>query len=399
MLNNIKTLQDIDVKGKVVLCRVDLNVPMKNGRVEDLTRIKALIPTLEELIKREAKLVVISHFGRPNGNFVREMSLAPLVSPLSQALGGREVRFALDSVGEDAKGAVDSLKKGEVLLLENLRFHKGEEANDSQYVNALAKLGEIYVNDTFSCSHREHASITGLAQKLPAAAGLLLQKEIENLQNYIGNCHKPFAAIVGGSKVSTKLKLLKSLLKTTNLLVIGGAMANTFLYAKGFKIGKSLYEHELVLEAKSIIEEANKQNCDLVLPIDVVMADKLDEVSICKIVDIDAIDDEYMVLDFGPKSLQLIADKLADMKTIIWNGPIGAFEVRPFDVGSITLARIIASYTKKNEVVTVAGGGDVVAAINLARLSDSFSYISTAGGAFLEWIEEGSLPGIEVLKS
>ncbi len=393
----LRTLKDIDVKGKVVLCRVDLNVPMKNGRVEDKTRIVRLVPTLQELIKRKAKVVVLSHFGRPNGEFVREMSLAPLTDALSFALDGKEINFALDCVGDAAKEAVAKLNDGDVLLLENLRFHAEEEKNDAKFAEKLASLGDIYVNDTFSCSHRKHASIVGIAQHLPSVAGLLLQEEIESLEKVLHEPKRPMAAIVGGSKVSTKLGLLESLLKKVDYLVIGGAMANTFLKAKGFSIGKSLYEEDLVGEAKDIIKRAEKEGCEIVLPIDVVVAGELKERAECKILLADKVPTNCMILDLGPLSVTNIDQKLEKCKTVVWNGPLGAFEYRPFDVASISLARSIASLTVSGKITSVAGGGDVVAALGVSGLTESFSYISTAGGAFLEWLQGVGLPGVEVL--
>jgi phosphoglycerate kinase len=393
----LRTLKDINVKSKVVICRVDLNVPMKHGRVEDATRVVRIIPTIKELIDKKAKVVVVSHFGRPEGQFVRDMSLAPLADALSAALGGVEVKFALDCVGHLASDAVAQMKDGEVLLLENLRFHAGEESNNAHFVEELAKLGEIYVNDTFSCSHRKHASIVGIAKKLPSVAGLLLQEEVESLEKVLHQPKAPFAAIVGGSKVSTKLGLLNSLVNKVDLLVIGGAMANTFLKAKGYKVGKSLYEKDLVEEAKSIIEKAEKNNCEVFLPIDVVVAKELVERAECQIVQVANVDSDYMILDLGPATIAALAAKLATCKTVVWNGPLGAFEYRPFDVGSISLAQSIAALTSSGQITSVAGGGDVVAALGVSGLTNSFSYISTAGGAFLEWLQGKGLPGVEVL--
>jgi phosphoglycerate kinase len=393
----LRTLKSIEVKGKVVICRVDFNVPMKNGRVEDTTRVVRITPTIKYLIEKKAKVVVISHFGRPDGEFVREMSLAPLADALSVALGGVEVKFALDCVGHLASDAVSKMKDGEVLLLENLRFHAGEEKNNPQFVDELAKLGDIYVNDTFSCSHRKHASIVGIAKKLPAVAGLLLQEEIENLEKVLHKPQSPFAAIVGGSKVSSKLGLLNSLVNKVDLLVIGGAMANTFLKARDYKIGKSLNENDLVAEAKSIMAKAEKNGCEIFLPIDVVAAKELKERAECKIFAADKVENDYMILDLGPATIAALAKKLADFKTVVWNGPLGAFEYRPFDVGSISLAQSLAALTSAGKITSVAGGGDVVAALGVSGLTNSFSYISTAGGAFLEWLQGVGLPGIEVL--
>lgn len=396
-MKKLRTLKDIDVKGKVVLCRVDLNVPMKHGRVEDATRIIRIVPTIEHLVKEKAKVVVISHFGRPKGEFVRDMSLAPLADDLSRALGGMEVKFALDCIGKPAKDAISAMKDGEVLLLENLRFHAGEEKNNPEFVEQLASLGDIFVNDTFSCSHRAHASITGVAEKLTAVAGLLMQEEVESLEKVLKNPQKPMAAIVGGSKVSTKLELLQTLVNEVNLLVIGGAMANTFLSAKGYNIGKSMYEKDLVADAKQIIEKAQKSGCEIFLPSDVMVAKELKERPDCKVLNVDDVSGDYMILDIGPATVAQLADKLAACKTVVWNGPVGAFEFRPFDVGSIAIAQNIAALTSAGKIISVAGGGDVVAALGVSGLSDSFSYISTAGGAFLDWMQGNGLPGVDVL--
>ncbi len=396
----LKTLKDFKGKltGKVVICRVDLNVPMTtSGRVEDATRIRKIIPTIKELMQQGAKVVIISHFGRPDGQFVREFSLANLVTPLSEALDGRAVKFALDCIGPAAEEAIKSLQNGEVLLLENLRFHAGEESNNSKFVEELSKFGDCYVNDTFSCSHRKHASIVGIAKKLPAMAGLLLQEEIESLENIFSTPKPPIAAIVGGSKVSTKLKLLNTLIKKVNLLVIGGAMANTFLKADGYKIGKSLYEEKLVTEAVDIIDRAKKNNCHILLPLDVVTAKNLQNSPECQIVDVNNIPAKSMILDIGPKTIGSLGVELKKYKTIIWNGPVGAFEYRPFDSGSISVARIIAGLTTEGKTISIAGGGDIVAALNIAGLISSFTYISTAGGAFLDWLQGDSLPGIDAL--
>lgn len=394
----LKTLADFKNKlvSKVVLCRVDLNVPMVAGRIEDSTRIRKIIPTIQELIKQNARVVILSHFDRPNGKFIREMSLAPLTDILSTELG-IEVKFSLDCIGSGAKEAVSTLRDGEVLLLENLRFHAGEESNNPKFIEELASLGDFYVNDTFSCSHRKHASIIGLANKLPSAAGLLMQEEIENLERIMRAPEKPTVAIVGGSKISTKLKLLNTLIKKVDLIIIGGAMANTFLKATGNEIGKSLYEADLIETAISILEEANKYNCEIFLPIDVVTAEHFKEMVECKILPINNIPASAIILDIGPLSICKIAEKLSNCRSLVWNGPLGAFEVRPFDVATINLARIVASLTTSGKLTSVAGGGDIIAALNVAGLTESFTYISTAGGAFLEWMQGEGLPGIKVL--
>ena len=395
----LKTIADLpDLSGKRVLCRVDLNIPMTAGRVLDNTRVEKVVPTILELMKQGAKVIVISHFGRPQGEFVRDLSLAPLVNVLSEALGGADVKFALDCVGQTAKDAVSQLNNGEVLLLENVRFHAGETTNNPKFVDELASLADFYVNDTFSCSHRKHASIVGVAKKLPSAAGLLMQDEIESLDRIMGSPQLPVAAIVGGSKVSSKLKLLNSLVKQVGLLVIGGAMANTFLKASGYKIGKSLYEEDLLDAARDIMSKAEKHSCEIFLPIDVITAKNLDSMAECSVLPVNKIPASGMVLDIGPLSIGQLAVKLADFKTVIWNGPLGAFEYRPFDVATISLARVVASLTTSGKITSVAGGGDIVAALNVAGLTESFTYISTAGGAFLDWLQGGGLPGVEVLQ-
>jgi len=393
----LRTLKNLDVKGKTVLCRVDLNVPIIQGKVEDATRITKIIPTIENLTKRGARVVLLSHFGRPKGEYNREMSLAPLTNYLSEALDGKPIGFAIDCIGEAAENAVAEMEDGGVLLLENLRFHAGEEKNNPRFTESLAKLGDAYVNDTFSCSHRAHASIVGLAKKLPSAAGLLLQSEVESLQALLGSAEHPMAAIVAGSKVSTKLALLQTLVKKVDMLVIGGAMANTFLKAKGYAVGKSLYEKDLVSVAKDIILKAEKANCEIFLPSDAVVARELKEQPECQIVDVDKVPADQMILDLGPETIAALHEKLKSFKTVVWNGPVGAFEFRPFDVASISIARSLASLTANGTIKSVAGGGDVLAALSCAGLQDSFTYLSTAGGAFLEWLEGAELPGVASL--
>ncbi len=393
----LRTLKNLDVKGKTVLCRVDLNVPIVQGKVEDATRITKIIPTIEYLIGQGAKVVLLSHFGRPKGEYNLEMSLAPLTNYLSDALDGKPIRFAIDCVGESAEQAVAEMQAGDVLLLENVRFHAGEEKNNPKFVERLAKLGDAYVNDTFSCSHRAHASIVGLAKKLPSAAGLLLQSEVESLQKLLGAADHPMAAIVAGSKVSTKLALLQTLVKKVDMLVIGGAMANTFLKAKGLGIGKSLFEEDLVPVAAEILLKAEKANCEIFLPTDVVVAKELKEQPECRIVQVGNVPTNQMILDLGPETVASLHEKLKSFKTVVWNGPVGAFEFRPFDVASIAIARSIASLTATHNLKSVAGGGDVLAALSCAGLQKSFTYLSTAGGAFLEWLEGAELPGVAAL--
>jgi phosphoglycerate kinase len=397
-MSQLYTLEDLNVTHKTVLCRVDLNVPMQGGRIEDTTRIEELVPTLQWLMARKAKIIVISHFGRPKNGFDRSLSLAPLANALGKVLGGVEVKFAVDCIGHSAQEAVAALKEGEILLLENVRFHAGEEANDPEFVKALASLADCYVNDTFSCSHRKHASIYGVARLLPSAAGKLLQKEIHNIEKVLTNPPKPMTVIIGGAKVSTKLGVLHNLTQKANNIVIGGAMANTFLKAEGYEIGTSLYEKELVGEAKSILQKAKANNCQVIVPSQVVVAGKLIDKPQTQVVPVTNIPKDSMVLDIGPAVVGQIAKVLSESKTVVWNGPLGAFEYRPFDVGTISVARCVAAYTNKGNLTSLAGGGDVVAALGAAGLTSSFTYISTAGGAFLEWLEGKELPGIEVLR-
>lgn len=393
----LRTLDQLDVSHKTVLVRVDLNVPMRHGKVEDTTRITRLLPTINYLLEQKAKIVLLSHFGRPKGEFVRDCSLAPLTNALSEELGGREVRFALDCIGDTAREAVAALKESEILLLENVRFHPGETNNDPDFVDALAELGECYVNDTFSCSHRAHASIVGLANALPSAAGMLLQREVESLQAVLESSKRPMVAIVGGSKVSTKLEVLHHLIQKVDTIIIGGAMANTFLAAQGIHVGKSLYEKALCEDAKAIMAKAQESNCKILLPSDVMVAPELAEHAACKVVSVEKVPDDHMILDIGSDTLIEIYHCLQQCKTVVWNGPVGAFEIPPFNVGTSSIARIVASLTLQKRITSVGGGGDVVAALGDAGLVDCFSYISTAGGAFLEWLEGKELPGVMVL--
>jgi phosphoglycerate kinase len=391
-----KTIDAIDVAGKRVLVRVDLNVPMKNGQVTDATRIERAAPTLAELAAKGAKVIVLSHFGRPDGKRVPEMSLRPLVEPLSKALG-KPVAFADDCVGPVAEEAVRTLKPGEVLLLENLRFHKEEEKNDAGFIDKLSVLGDAYVNDAFSAAHRAHASTEGLANRLPAAAGRLMQVELEALDKALGNPKRPVCAVVGGAKVSTKLDLLGNLVGKVGKLIIGGGMANTFLAAQGINVGKSLSEKDLAGTAREIMEKAKAANCEILLPIDVVVASEFKAGAPSTVVDAKACPDDQMILDVGPKSIQIYAKQVAKCATLVWNGPLGAFEIKPFDSGTVSLARTVADQTSAKKLLSVAGGGDTVAALAAAGVEEKFSYVSTAGGAFLEWMEGKTLPGVAAL--
>jgi phosphoglycerate kinase len=391
-----KTIDSIDVAGKRVLVRVDLNVPMKNGKVTDATRIERAAPTLSELAAKSARVIVLSHFGRPDGKRVPEMSLRPLVEPLSKALG-KPVAFAEDCIGPLAEEAVRTLKPGEVLLLENLRFHKEEEKNNKAFVDQLSVLGDVYVNDAFSAAHRAHASTEGLANRLPAAAGRLMQAELEALDKALGNPKRPVCAVVGGAKVSTKLDLLGNLVGKVGKLIIGGGMANTFLQAQGIKIGKSLSEKDLAGTAREIMAKAKAANCEILLPVDVVVASEFKAGAPSQVVDAKACPDDQMILDVGPKTIKIYAKQVAKCATLVWNGPLGAFEIKPFDNGTVALARTVAEQTGAHKLLSVAGGGDTVAALAAAGVEDKFSYVSTAGGAFLEWMEGKTLPGVAAL--
>ena len=394
-----KTLDDLDMEGRRVLLRADLNVPVKDGRVTDATRITRLVPTLEALRGRGARVVLMSHFGRPKGKVVPEMSLEPLIGPLSDALGGAPVAFAGDCIGQAAEAAVARLGPGEVILLENLRFHAGEEANDADFAAALAVLGELYVNDAISAAHRAHASVEALARLLPAAAGRLMQAELEHLAQCLDDPRRPLAAVVGGAKVSTKLDLLGNLVQRVDLLVIGGGMGNTFLNALGVGVGRSLCEHDLAETARAIVEKAKAAGCDIVLPTDARVAGDLAPGQEEQIVSIKAVPEDAMILDIGPASAEHLMRRLGECCTLVWNGPLGCFETPPFDRGTTVVARAAAELTEQGKLLSVAGGGDTVAALAQAGALERFSYVSTAGGAFLEWLEGKTLPGVAVLEA
>jgi phosphoglycerate kinase len=388
-------LDQMKPRGRRVLVRVDLNVPMKDGRVTDMTRIERASPTLRELAEQGARVVVLSHFGRPKGRD-SSLSLQPLVEPLSQVLG-RQVRFAADCIGRDAEAAVQALKDGEVALLENLRFHPGEEKNDPQFVEALARLGELYVNDAFSAAHRAHASTEGLAHKLPTAAGRLMQAELEHLSTALDHPQRPVTAIVGGAKVSTKIDLLTNLVAKVDALVIGGGMANTFLHARGTGIGSSLAERDLADTARAVEARAAASGCRILLPEDAVVAPDLKAGVPTRTVPIASVPQDRKILDVGPATVAAIERLLAESRTLVWNGPLGAFETPPFDAGTVAVARKAAALTRDGRLLSVAGGGDTVAALAAAGVEDRLSYVSTAGGAFLEWLEGKELPGVAAL--
>jgi phosphoglycerate kinase len=391
------TLDDAELAGKRVLVRVDLNVPMDNGRITDATRIECILPNIREISKKGGKVIILSHLGRPKGGPDPKTSLKPVAVELERQLG-RMVSFASDCVGEVARSAVGALKDSDILLLENTRFHSGETANDPAFVDALAELGDLYVNDAFSTAHRAHATTEGLAHKLPAFAGRTMQLELEMLTTMLAHPTRPLAAFVGGAKVSTKLELLGNLMRRVEYLFIGGGMANTFLAAAGKSIGKSLCEMDLADVARKIMADAEAAKCELVLPVDAIVATKLEPHIPVRAVDIDAVGPNEMILDIGPRSISKVVGLLAAARTLVWNGPFGAFEVPPFDTGTAAIAKVAAQLTKVGALQTIAGGGDTIAALNQADAYADFTYVSTAGGAFLEWLEGKLLPGVEALR-
>ncbi|WP_018899670.1 phosphoglycerate kinase [Rhizobium sp. 2MFCol3.1] len=394
---SFKTLDDLnDIAGKRVLVRVDLNVPVKDGKVTDVTRIERVAPTIKELSKKGAKVILLAHFGRPKDGPSPDLSLT-LIAPSVEAVLDHPVQTATDVIGEVAAGAVAAMKDGDILLLENTRFHKGEEKNDPDFVKALVANGDIYVNDAFSAAHRAHASTEGLARHLPAYAGRTMQAELEALEKGLGQPVRPVVAIVGGAKVSTKIDLLMNLVKKVDALVIGGGMANTFIAARGTSVGKSLCEHDLADTARQIMIEAATAGCAIVLPEDGVVAREFKAGAANEIVAIDAIPDDAMMLDVGPKSVEAVKAWIERANTLVWNGPLGAFEIEPFDKATVAAAQYAAERTKAGKLTSVAGGGDTVSALNHAGVADDFTYVSTAGGAFLEWMEGKVLPGVEVL--
>jgi phosphoglycerate kinase len=392
-----RTLQGADLSGKTALVRVDFNVPMEDGRITDDTRLKAALPTIELLSKAGAKVVLLAHFDRPKGKRVPEMSLKPILPALSK-LVGKDVAWADDCIGADAKAVVDGLKAGGVALLENLRYHAGEEKNDEGFAAELAKLGDIYVNDAFSAAHRAHASTEGLAKKLPAYPGLSMERELKALDAALGNPQRPVIGIVGGSKVSTKLDLLKNLVTKLDKLAIGGGMANTFLYAQGHDVGASYCEKDLADTAREIIRLAGQNNCKLFLPLDIVVAEQMAAGVPTRVRNLGNVDEHERILDAGPETVERLKRAMGNSKTLIWNGPLGVFEIPPFDKGTVEAAREAAKLTKEGKLVAVAGGGDTVSAMNHAGVAGDLTFISTAGGAFLEWMEGKVLPGVEALK-
>jgi phosphoglycerate kinase len=396
MSKSFRTLDDIDVKGKRVLLRVDLNVPMENGRVTDLTRLERVAPTITEISDKGGKVILLAHFGRPKGRDPKE-SLKPVAAALAEVIK-RPIGFAADCIGDVAQQAVAAMKDGDILCLENTRFHQEEEKNDPTFVAELAKLGDIWVNDAFSAAHRAHASTEGLGHKLPAYAGRTMQAELDALGKALEAPTKPVIAIIGGAKVSTKIDLLENLVHKVDALVIGGGMANTFLHAQGVPIGKSLAEKDLAATALRIIEKADDANCAIILPVDAVVAFHFAAHSPSHAYGLDAIPPDGMILDVGPQSIERVRAAIDDAATLVWNGPLGAFEMPPFDRGTVVAARHAAERTRAGKLISVAGGGDTVAALNQAGVAGDFTYVSTAGGAFLEWMEGKPLPGVEVLK-
>ena len=391
-----RTLDDVDVSGKRVLVRVDLNVPVENGRVSDLTRIERVAPTISEVADKGGKVILLSHFGRPKGRDAAQ-SLKPVALAIANVLK-RPVAFADDCVGDPAMVAVGAMKAGDVLCLENTRFHPGETRNDPDFVTQLAALGDIFVNDAFSAAHRAHASVEGLARRLPAYAGRSMQDELEALTKILQTPIRPLAAIVGGAKVSTKLDLLGSLLAKVDVLLIGGGMANTFLAARGYSVGKSLCERDLLPTAREIMDKGTAKGREIVLPVDAVVAKRFEANAPSRVVAADGIGDDEMILDIGPRSIEYVCSVLARVETLVWNGPFGAFELEPFDTATVEIAEAAAELTAAGKIKSVAGGGDTVAALNAAGAADRFTYVSTAGGAFLEWLEGKALPGVEVLR-
>ena len=391
-----RTLDEAEVAGRRVLVRVDLNVPVRDGEVTDATRIERVAPTVAELADKGAKVVLLAHFGRPKGAPDPAQSLAPIARAAAVALG-RPVAFAEDCVGEAAAKAVAAMKDGDILLLENTRFHKGEERNEPDFVAALAENGDLYVNDAFSAAHRAHASTEGLARLLPAYAGRSMQAELEALEKGLGQPARPVAAIVGGAKVSTKIDLLTNLVGQVDALVIGGGMANTFLAAQGVDVGKSLCEHDLADTARQIMAKAKETGCAIVLPSDAVVAKEFKADAENETVSVDAVPADAMILDVGPATVEAVKEWIGKAKTLVWNGPLGAFEIAPFDRATVAAAQFAAERTRQGKLVSVAGGGDTVAALNHAGVADDFSYVSTAGGAFLEWMEGKDLPGVTAL--
>jgi phosphoglycerate kinase len=396
-MNKFRTLDDADVANKRVLVRVDLNVPAENGKVTDLTRIERQAPTITEIADKGGKVILLSHFGRPKGRDPQQ-SLKPVADAVAKVIK-RPVAFANDCIGPEAAAAIAAMKPGDILCLENTRFHKEEEKNDPAFVAEMAKLGDVWVNDAFSSAHRAHASTEGLGHKLPAYAGRSMQAELDALSKALVAPERPVAAVVGGAKISTKLDLLGNLVAKVDSLIIGGAMANTFLAALGKPVGKSLCEHDLAATARDIMDKAKAKNCAVVLPIDVVVTKTFAANSPSRVVSVDDVGTDELIVDIGPKTVDQVVAVITRSKTLVWNGPFGAFELEPFDNGTVEVADAAAELTETGKLISVAGGGDTVAALNAADVADRFTYVSTAGGAFLEWMEGKALPGVEILRA
>lgn len=395
---SLKTINDIEnIKGKKIVVRADLNVPTENGKITDNSRIERFAPTAKLLSDKGAKVIIITHFGRPKGKKLPEFSVAFMKDSLSKAIG-KPVEFVDDTIGEKVENTISKMNDGDIILLENVRFYAEEEANDAEFSKKLASLGEIFVNDAFSTSHRAHASTEGITKYLPSYAGLLMEEEINALTKALENPAHPAIAIVGGSKVSTKLAVLENITKKVDALVIGGAMANTFLLAQGYNIGASMAEPEMTDTALKIIDEAKKNGCEIILPVDVCVAKEFKANAENKFVGINDVDGDWKIFDVGPETSKMLDKKFEEAKTVLWNGPLGVFELTPFDRGTNELARTVAKLTREGKLTSVAGGGDTVSALNNAGVEDDFSYISTAGGAFLEWLEGKILPAIPPLQ-
>jgi phosphoglycerate kinase len=397
-MSKVKTIDDLNVANKRVLLRLDLNVPMSDGQITDTTRIDRSLNTIKKLTKANAAVIIISHFGRPKGQADPKMSLEPIARALSLALNF-DIPFATNCIGPEAHMIVEKIKVGDVVMLENLRFHAGEETNDIEFAGKLAELANVFVNDAFSCAHRAHASTESITYLLPSAAGLLMQAELDALSTVLVNPERPVIALVGGAKISTKMNVLSHLVKQVDQLIIGGGMANTFLCAQGINIGKSLCEIDMTSDALDIMGQAVAFGCEIILPIDAIVAKEFTEGTMSETVLLDAIDPEKMILDVGPASAADLKKRITDCKTLIWNGPLGAFEIKPFDNATNILAQEAANLTAKGQIISVAGGGDTIAALANAGVQEEFSYVSTAGGAFLEWLEGRELPGVAALKA
>jgi len=396
-LENLKPMEAADVAGKRVLVRVDLNVPMADGRVTDATRLERVVPTIRSLSERGARVVVMSHLGRPKGEHRQDLTLAPVAEKLGTMLKGISVRFLPECVGASVSEGVGELASGEVAVLENLRFHAGEERNAPDFTESLSEIGDIYVNDAFSTAHRAHASTEGLAHKLPGFAGPLMMAEIDALRTALEKPERPVAAVIGGAKVSTKIPVLTNMTAKVDVMIIGGGMANTFLMANGIDVGASLAEPGLLDEARQITERAKENGCEIVLPLDAVVAKAFEAGAPSETVDVDDVPTEDMILDIGSRSVADLVERIGKCRTLLWNGPLGAFEIEPFGNGTFALAREAARLTKAGSLATIAGGGDTVAALNKAGVTQDFTYVSTAGGAFLEWLEGRELPGVVAL--